>query len=171
MDSRVLGEQEFQDGRDSLSHSSVSFTIVVDTSSERFLSEVKAGKGVVVDLHLMIGGQAFPSVPFLDFPIVVLSWWLDSLADLSRGAKRVRNSFMNGPFEFLVENDKATLFIVCRQRTLSGERNSIPRQGVLLTDYSAALINAATILLNALDRLAATGPDISGLRAALARIE
>jgi len=37
--------------------------------------EGTSGKVVLVDLHLTIGERAFPSAPFLDFPIVVLSWW------------------------------------------------------------------------------------------------
>lgn len=147
----------------------MNFTIVVDTSSERFLSEVDAGKAVLVDLHLTIGEQVFPSAPFLDFPIIVLTWWLESLTDLSNGVKRVRNSYMSGPFEFVVENDGAMLFIACRQRTLSGERNLISAQGIPLTAYAAALISAATILLDALDRLAAAGIDVDNLRVALAR--
>jgi hypothetical protein len=170
MDSRILGEQEFQDGGDGLPDSPVNFTIVVDTSSERFQSEVKAGKAVLVDLHLTIGDQAFPSAPFLDFPIVVLSWWLESLVDLSSGAKSVHHSFMNGPFEFVAENEGVVLCIVCRQRTLTGVRNVFPAQRVLLTAYATALTNAARVLLDALDLLGATGADIGNLSAALARI-
>lgn len=48
---------------------------------------------------------AFPEEGWLDFPVVILCWWIEGLREIESGESRsFEGSFMDGPFEFVVQS-------------------------------------------------------------------
>gem|GEM_PF-3846864 len=52
-------------------------------------------------ISVRVGQIVFPNPQWSDFPLIILGWWLSSLADLRKGRRKtVRCRFMDGPFWF-----------------------------------------------------------------------
>lgn len=59
--------------------------------------------GITGQLFLRCPAGALPDDAWSDFPVVVLSWWLDGLVDLVTGrSSSFQGSFMDGPFAYSI---------------------------------------------------------------------
>ncbi len=63
--------------------------IEVDTDSDRFKREVARNGNPLSQIALVYEDDAFPSRDWLDFPVVVLAWWLKDYFKLIRSHKTV----------------------------------------------------------------------------------
>jgi len=142
------------------------FSIILDTSSPRFLKEIQAGGNILCDFHIRIDQQPFPSDPWLDLPVIVLTWWLKGYLELIKTNVPVENDLMNGPFLFVsrLAGDKVTLTFW--QRTVV-DKIEMGSADTTLHEYRTELVRAAEHLLNELDRHSVSSPDISNLRRVL----
>jgi hypothetical protein len=146
----------------------MAFSIAVDTQGERFRREVGAGGGVLVDCHLVIDGEPFPSSPWLDFPIVILGWWLRAHRAMRTTGEPAHNDFMNGPFAFTVTPAGEELALALLRDTKAGT-DEVGRASVLPVDYEAALRNAASAVLDAVPQQP-DDTDVQTLRRELAAV-
>lgn len=50
-------------------------------------------------LFFVFEGQYFPAEEWIDFPVVILGWWLGALADVLDGDSECKFGFMDGPYQ------------------------------------------------------------------------
>ena len=67
--------------------------VIVDPATFRLDQGVVTG-----GLWLAVDGQAFPEADWNDFPLVVLGWWAEAVADLLNGGPSRELLFMDGPY-------------------------------------------------------------------------
>ena len=66
--------------------------------------EFKKSRLVSGPIWLEVEKQNFPSQQWNDFPVVILGWWLEAIADLvSKKAGSAKCLFMDGPYYFEVD--------------------------------------------------------------------
>ena len=143
------------------------FTIHVDTASQRFIREVRAGGNILCTLYILVDNWPFPSDSWLDFPVIVLSWWLEGCLEMYKVDEPIENSFMNGPFEFTSLKDGESVRLTFTKRTLAGAIELRPPVRILLDEYRNELVRTTQELLDALDKYSASGQDVDNLRIAL----
>lgn len=55
----------------------------------------------------------FPEKEWSDFPVVILSWWIEGLREIESGRSHsFHGSFMDGPFEFVVQSGDGSAFAI-----------------------------------------------------------
>jgi hypothetical protein len=145
------------------------FSIILDTSNPRFLKEIQAGGNILCDFRIQVNQQAFPSDPWLDFPVIVLAWWLKGYLELIKTNGPVENDFMNGPFLFVSRLIAHNVTLTLWQSTVTN-RIELGSAKLALDEYRIELVRAAGHLLNELDRHSVSTPDVSNLRSVLASI-
>jgi len=131
---------------------------------------VRKGGNILCNFYITFNDTSFPSDPWLDFPVIVLDWWLEGYLTLRRTGRSVENSFMNGPFEFTSEMKGEIIKLIFRQRTAKGTKEVGESIELTLKEYENELIRVAELLLDVLDRLLVSGRDLDNLRANLALV-
>jgi hypothetical protein len=58
-------------------------------------------------------GQEFPSKGWNDFVVVLASWWIQSLTEISNGTSEVKLRFMDGPFWITAVPNRENLILRC----------------------------------------------------------
>jgi hypothetical protein len=113
----------------------VSFAIHVSPARGPAPLHVTAGDGEV----------PFPSADWRDFPVIVLTWWLNDYAAMHEQGSPVRSSFMNGPYEVEISplTDGKSLRLRFLRRTRDGVVEAAPAASVSTQDYASALVDAA----------------------------
>ena len=107
----------------------------------------------------------FPEAGWIDFPVVILGWWLEALGALECGT--IECSFMDGPFEFTVSDFNNTLARVrCFGRGIEAKVPVADFQAPV-SMLRASLRSAAVSALAECDRRKWTSPDVEQLRASL----
>jgi hypothetical protein len=71
---------------------------------------------VTGEIWLQLRDFPFPSQSWSDFPVIILSWWLDALASL-RSAGNAEFLFMDGPYFFEVVHSDNDCLVRCLERT------------------------------------------------------
>lgn len=94
------------------------------------------------EIFLEANGAFFPELRWSDFPVVILSWWLEALATVSAGAV-VECRFMDGPFLFRVSPLPDRM---CRVELVGGQ--SAPLQ-LPLPQLQSSVRSAASAVLAA----------------------
>ena len=62
------------------------------------------------EIFLRSESACFPEESWSDFPVVILSWWIDGLNQLASGkARSFAGNFMDGPFAFRVDAGQGDL--------------------------------------------------------------
>lgn len=130
----------------------MSFTIVVGP-----------GAAATRDCHLEADGTAFPADPWRDRPLVIVGWWAENHVEMRRTGNRVRNSFMEGPYEFTVTPEGATLTLELIARRRDADE-TLGRHTVAVQDYESALLGAAQSVLDTASAVAGNH-DLDTLRA------
>jgi hypothetical protein len=81
------------------------FSIFFDES--KIIASIKAridSSNLGGNICLSVNNFFFPSDEWYDFPVIILSWWLENCKKLSLESESiVENYFMDGPYEFWVE--------------------------------------------------------------------
>jgi hypothetical protein len=114
--------------------------------------------------------EPFPSADWIDFPVVVLSWWLESYLRMADSGHPQACSFMNGPFEFLTVPVGERLLIRYRRRTANGDVETRPTTSVAVAEYAGALRVAVETILTALPADDTGDSDLLRLRALLGQM-
>jgi hypothetical protein len=79
--------------------------VVADTSS---LSRSRMG-GITGVVYLRGPAGGFPDDRWSDFPVVILSWWIEGLTAVAAGRERsFEGMFMDGPLAFVVHRGAGT---------------------------------------------------------------
>jgi hypothetical protein len=98
-------------------------------------------------LYLTAGADdvPFPADNWLDFPVIVLTWWLTDYAAMRAHGSPVSSSFMNGPYVFEISpvDDGESLHVRFLRRTTDSTVDAAAPAGVRTEDYAAALLEAA----------------------------
>jgi hypothetical protein len=118
------------------------------------------------DLHITVdAGPPFPANDWRDYPVIVLTWWLNGYRALRDGGAPVTNSFMNGPFAFQAAlTDTGELTLQFLRRTPGEDAETGPPATVPTDEYRAELLNAAEAVA---DATPPNDPDLPALRAAI----
>jgi hypothetical protein len=134
------------------------------------LSSLKLGsRGSVTGQIWFDDGDAFPEVGWSDFPVVLVTWWLDLLARLlSASDQEGRISFMDGPFrvQATCRGDFLRLDFVSEHPGVKSSSR--------ITTLAAAIDNAKDIaraLVGECGRRGWASREIESLRRALAAAE
>lgn len=107
----------------------------------------------------------FPEAGWIDFPVVVLGWWLAQVeALLRRASVEAHCSFMDGPFEFRID-DKGQIRLM--ERTTLGTREIAASQ-VALQEFWQQLNVAASRLVAVCAQRGWSDADIENLRGVIA---
>ena len=91
---------------------------LVNVSPETFK---RGSTGLVVgSIWLELDATLFPSNRWIDFPVVILGWWLQAIQAMSGGGKkRGECLFMDGPYWFVIEEiDPKSWIIQCFERRI-----------------------------------------------------
>jgi hypothetical protein len=136
----------------------------VDVAVEPTAFEQAQSGAITGPIWLQHEGIDFPERGWRDFPVVVLGWWLQHLADLAGGAKSALCSFMDGPYEFIVRNDAPGQ--LCLQLSERGAEETfvISQVTVDALHLQASVLAAATSALAECDHRGWSGSDVEGLR-------
>jgi hypothetical protein len=103
----------------------------------------------------------FPEAGWTDFPVVILGWWLAQVESVLRRASVEANcSFMDGPFEFRIDD---TGQVLLRERRSMGTQETAASQ-VSLQEFWQNLNVAASQLVSECDRRGWSNSDIDRLR-------
>ena len=97
------------------------------------------------EIWLQLGSFAFPSESWSDFPVIILSWWLDALVSL-RSTGYAEFLFMDGPLLFEGVEADGNCFLRCMERTPDGTE-CIRETVVDLNELCSQVINAARMVV------------------------
>jgi hypothetical protein len=142
-----------------------SFTVFVDSKSPSFQQQLSAGGNILCNFYIRLGRDPFPADPWLDFPVIVLTWWLLGLVKLLKAEEPVENDFMNGPYSFMTELKGDEVIITrCKRGVVEVAQIGIPI-AINSQEYKEGLVESAVSLIG----LAYTskGRDWDSLRAAI----
>jgi hypothetical protein len=87
-----------------------------ETPASVFVSPASLHKGgnITGEIWLEIAGDVFPDKHWSDFPVIILSWWLDALFKLwSAKKKHGECLFMDGPYSFEVSKEEDGFLLRC----------------------------------------------------------
>lgn len=117
----------------------------------RSLDRSTAG-GITGPIWLRHGGCAeraadFPEANWVDFPVVILGWWLTELGMLARGGtKRAACRFMDGPVYFTAADAGPTLLRVrCLERRMNMDGDAVEAEFVVVAAKLYASVRAAAL--------------------------
>jgi hypothetical protein len=140
------------------------FIFFIDKESNHFFEEVRKNGNILCNFYLKIEQYYFPSKNWLDFPVIVLGWWLDGYRKLFEAKEPIINSLMNGPYGFtsqLIDSNSVKLCFF--QRSRSGERELFTHI-LPIDEYKGSLIQAAEDLINVLEGRLAENKDVDQLK-------
>jgi hypothetical protein len=110
--------------------------------------------------------EPFPAADWRDFPVIVLTWWLNDYATMREQGSPVSSSFMNGPYEVEISPlvDGQSLRLRFLRRTTGGAVEAAPAARVSTTGYASALLDAARTTAS---ETSSDQPDLPALREAI----
>ncbi|QIR36395.1 hypothetical protein HCG51_06230 [Tolypothrix sp. PCC 7910] len=139
------------------------FKICIDTKSNNFIEEISKQGNLLSQFYISINEWVFPSRSWLDFPVIVLNWWIEGYINLFKQTNPIENSFMNGPYEFTSSIIGKNVELKFFQTTKLGNQE-VGSYCILLNDYRAALIQATNNLLKAIEQESFSNSDIEQLK-------
>ncbi|MBN3941447.1 MAG: hypothetical protein V7L21_34390 [Nostoc sp.] len=142
-------------------------SISIDTTSYRFEEQVKRGGNILCNFYLEVNEIYFPDNPWLDFPVIVLKWWIDNCILLINTDGEIDNSFMNGPYEFITVKNQDSIKLSFRKRSLNNFDDIATPVEIPFSTYRQALLQAADILINALEQYSVSGRELDKLKASV----
>ncbi len=147
------------------------FSINVDINNISIQDQVQPKGNLQANFFIMAEGKPYPSDPWWDFPVIVLSWWLEGFKTMIQTGISVENSFMNGPFEFGSQLVGDQVRLTFWKRTRSGNVEVRPSLDLTTEQYKSGLIQAANHLIGILDKYSITGADIKNLKLAFETVK
>ena len=122
---------------------------------------VRPGRSITGEIWLNVGDIEVPEPHWLDFPVVVLGWWLEHLIDLHRGALERDLLFMDGPFLLRVNASNTYPW----ELRAYGREQLLVRAEVTDSELASALLMAANVALTRCGHEGWADPDVDRLRA------
>jgi len=134
------------------------------------MREIRRGGNIRCDTHISVDDENFPDTFFKDFPVVILSWWIEGYFQMLGEERVIKNSFMDGPFEFTTQRCGHDIWLERYERKLIGNRKLGSTVEIPLQEYHNELSRTAQHLIDMLDNLSVSGGDIDTLKAMTTRI-
>jgi hypothetical protein len=105
---------------------------------------------IIGRIWITIGNWAFPSVAWDDFPVVILSWWIETLLRVSsEGSESGKCYFMDGPFWFEINKQEDGLSMVRFYRDSKAESKILRDQRCKISIVTEAVLSAASATIAA----------------------
>ena len=71
-------------------------------------------------IWLEVGGVSFPSFEWVDFPVLILGFWLTNIRSLTLGQSNMCECpFMDGPYQFNLSREKGQLGLTLVERRVA----------------------------------------------------
>ncbi len=149
------------------------FSISVDES--QIISELKKRDDpdrIGGDIHLVFDGSYFPSERCYDYPVTILTWWLENCVKLNLGTEDlVENYFMDGPYEFWTQkkSDMVELKFFLRESGVEDDDDEIyieafPSYEIFFEAYKNELCKAGNTMLKIFNENHVTGETVDHLK-------
>src|SRR5215831_16891236 len=97
------------------------------------------------EIWLQVGDFSFPAQSWSDFPVIILSWWLDALM-LLRSRRNAEFLFMDGPYLFEVSGNNGHCLLRCLHHT-ADEKHCVREISVNVDALSLQIVNAASLVV------------------------
>jgi hypothetical protein len=149
------------------------FSISMDES--QIILELKKRKNpdrVGGDIHLAFNSNCFPSGRCYDYPVTILTWWLENCVKLSLGTEdSVENYFMDGPYEFWAQKkyNMVEFKFFLRESGVEDDDDEIyieafPSFEIFFEEYKNELCKAGNIMLKIFNENHVTGETVDHLK-------
>jgi hypothetical protein len=126
-------------------------------------------RNITGEIWLQVGDFSFPAQSWTDFPVIILSWWLDALDTLQSANSVAEFLFMDGPYSFTVSRRNGVCTLQCTEDP-RGDKESL-WQGVVNLDALASQVrSAAASVVQECRRLGWATPDTSSLESKVAAL-
>lgn len=125
------------------------------------------GESVVSNINILIGSSPFPDAGWSDFPVTILTWWIDALDRAGRSSS-AELSFMDGPYIVRV-SPTSDPELVRVAGVNQGGPPDVPEPEVIASraQLHDAMVDAARATLAVCDARGWGGGDVAALRQAL----
>jgi hypothetical protein len=133
------------------------------------LSTFEKRLNITGEIWLEVGDFSFPSQSWSDFPVIILSWWLDALDMLHTANSTTEFLFMDGPYSFTVSRRNGECVLQCIEDP-RGDKESLWQGVVNLNGLSSQVRSAATSGVQQCRRRGWTTPDTSSLESTVAAL-
>jgi hypothetical protein len=109
--------------------------------------------------------RQFPSLGWNDFVVVLASWWMVALKEITEGTSEVKLHFMDGPYWITVVSQERGLLLRCTEdRRGAGVLYEL---GVELSDLTGEIFTFARKVSDACKTAGISSVDLDSMRTAL----
>jgi len=126
-------------------------------------------RNITGEIWLQVGDFSFPAQEWTDFPVIILSWWLDALDTLHSTNGATEFLFMDGPYSFTVSQRNGECILECIEDP-RGDKESLWQGPVSLNGLASQVRGAAASVVQECHRLGWTTPDTSSLELKVAAL-
>src|SRR6266571_3306699 len=112
------------------------------------------------EIWLQLGDFSFPSQSWSDFPVIILSWWLDALDTLPSANSATEFLFMDGPYSFTVSRRNGEYILQCFEHP-RGDKKLLWQGAVSLNVLGSQVRSAAMSVVKQCHSLGWATPDTS----------
>ncbi len=109
--------------------------------------------------------RQFPSLGWNDFIVVLASWWIVALKEITEGASEVKLRFMDGPYWITVVSQEGGLLLRCTEDRRGAGVVYEPR--VKLSDLTGEIFTFARRVSDACKMAGISSVDLDNMRIAL----
>ena len=108
----------------------------------------------------------FPGLGWNDFVVVLASWWLVRLKQITEGASEVELYFMDGPYWITAVSQAGTLLLRCRDNRRD-DADVVHEHRVKLSDLTGEIFSFARSVSDACKAAGISSVDLDGIRTGL----
>jgi hypothetical protein len=109
--------------------------------------------------------RQFPSLGWNDFVVVIGSWWIVALREITEGASEVKLHFMDGPYWITVASHEGDAILRCTEDRQSA--GVVYEAKVKLIDLAAEIFSYARKVSDACKEAGISSADLDGMRTGL----
>jgi len=121
------------------------------------------------EIWLQLGDFSFPTQSWTDFPVIILSWWLDALDTLHSANSATEFLFMDGPYSFTVSRRNGEYILHCIEDP-RGDKECLWRGVVDLNGLTSQVRSAAMSVVQQCRRRGWGTRDTSALESKVAAL-
>ncbi|MBA4495931.1 hypothetical protein ACFO25_01575 [Paenactinomyces guangxiensis] len=121
-------------------------------------------ESITGDIYFAVGDEYFPEPDWLDFPVVILTWWCQEILALTTYSEKCKFLFMDGPLlarGTKKGNDIIELEFV--QERLNGDEKLFTAT-CSIKQFKKSLLRASKKLLRAIEEKKWDTPDVQELK-------
>ncbi|MBE2197035.1 MAG: hypothetical protein IAE79_00400 [Anaerolinea sp.] len=116
--------------------------IHLDFDEELLIKRIKQGSPLLFGIALENDGIFYPAKNWIDFGVVIIGWWFQVAAKLSREQTRSQLRFMDGPYLIEVSYDGQKMTVAFEPDGLDVIWHTS------IEEFRRELINAANVIAN-----------------------